>query len=282
MVPGQSAERWLRKLTRLSPANGRGECSGKAPHKPLLLLCILNMVEAGEFPARAFTRSLGLVLRFRSYGSLVTDRWPTRLDLRLPFYHLSTQGLWSALDGEMRSARSAESCSVCEMDPTLYDLLANAGFRLKARMVLITKWFAPAERIALFESLGLQGDLGSQASASVVMEDADKAARRTGLALWSPRRVTSQVAPRGLPNPCSKTASSVSSSHVHRGTPGRTADAVACSAGSGGVDHPAVQASRGARTAALLGICWLWSWPHEPPARLGRGRASGDVGCSPQ
>lgn len=30
--------KWLAKLTRLHPASGSGQCHGKAPHKPLLLL----------------------------------------------------------------------------------------------------------------------------------------------------------------------------------------------------------------------------------------------------
>ena len=62
----QKAKRWLGKLTRLNPASGRGNCLGKAPHKPRLLLCILDMVEAGEFASKVFTRSPGLVLRFRT------------------------------------------------------------------------------------------------------------------------------------------------------------------------------------------------------------------------
>ena len=33
--------------------------------------------------------------------ALVAERWPTRLDLRLPFFHLSTQEFWEALDAEM-------------------------------------------------------------------------------------------------------------------------------------------------------------------------------------
>ena len=107
------------KLTRLNPANARGECRGKAPHKPLLLLCLLDMVEAGELPSRAFTRSPGLVLRFRSYGALVAERWPSRLDIRLPFFHLHTQGFWEALDATMRPAGSPETCSVCEMNAIL-------------------------------------------------------------------------------------------------------------------------------------------------------------------
>jgi len=96
------SKQWLAKLVKLNAASGRGECRGKAPHKPLLLLCLLDLADAGDLPSRAFTRSPGLVLRFRSYGSIVTDRWPTRLDIRLPFFHLSSQGFWEPLDSEMR------------------------------------------------------------------------------------------------------------------------------------------------------------------------------------
>lgn len=192
MDADERAKLWLGKLTRLNPANGRGDCRGKAPHKPLLLLCLLDMVEAGEFPARAFTRSPGLVLRFRSYGSLIADRWPSRLELRLPFFHMSTQEFWEALDAEMRPAGSPDICVVCEMHPDLFALLADPGFRLKARMVLITKYFDPAERIALFESLGLQGGDANPPSAGRVMEEAEDAAKRKGRSARFAVRVCSE------------------------------------------------------------------------------------------
>jgi putative restriction endonuclease len=138
------------------------------------------MVEAGEFPARAFARSPGLVLRFRSYGSLVADRWPTRLDVRLPFFHLHTQGFWDALDAEMRPAGSPETCTVCEMNAAFFDLLTDASFRLKARMVLVSKYFEPAERVGLFESLGIEAGNVGGTSAERVMEEAADAAKRKG------------------------------------------------------------------------------------------------------
>src|SRR5688572_12192266 len=93
---------WLGKLLKLNPATGKSACRGKAPHKPLLLLCLLDMAETGELLSRPFTRTPGLVLRFRTYGSIVTDRWPHRLELRLPFFHLSTQRFWEPFDAEMR------------------------------------------------------------------------------------------------------------------------------------------------------------------------------------
>jgi putative restriction endonuclease len=153
-------KKWLGKLTRLNPASGRGQCRGKAPHKPLLLLCLLDMAEAGELTGRNFTRTPGLVLRFKSYGALVSERWPTRLDLRMPFYYLRTQGFWQAFTLEMTPAQSPESCFVCELHEEFFDLLGDADFKLKARLLLVARYFEPRERVALLESLGVSADSG--------------------------------------------------------------------------------------------------------------------------
>ena len=175
-----TARRWLGKLTRLNPATGRGDCRGKAPHKPLLLLSLIDLAQEGEITSRAFTRSPNLVLRFRNYGTIVADRWPTRLEFKMPFYHLRTQGFWEAFTAEMQPATSPDTCFVCELHPEFYELLADAGFRLKARMILITKYFEPAERIAFFESLGLRAGRDGVPPIERVMKEAAEAAKRKG------------------------------------------------------------------------------------------------------
>lgn len=192
MSAEERAARWLGKLTRLRPAPGKGACRGVAPHKPLLLLCLLDMAESGEMMSCAFTRSPGLVLRFRSYGALVADRWPTRLDVRLPFFHLSSQGLWQAFTADMRPATSEKDCAVCEWDGELFDLLADPAFRLKARMILVSKYFEPAEQIALFESLGLQTSTATLPDSTRVMEAAEATARRNGRSARFAVRVCSE------------------------------------------------------------------------------------------
>lgn len=192
MTTDEVARRWIGKLMRLNPAAGRHTCSGKAPHKPLLLLSIFDMAEGGEFMSQAFTRSPGLVLRFRSYGTILADRWPTRLDVRMPFYHLKTQGFWKALTAEMQPACSPDSCVVCEMHPEFFALLSDAGFRLKARIVLITKYFEPAERVALFEGLGLQVGSKGVPTARTVMHEAAEAAKQKGRSARFAVRVVSE------------------------------------------------------------------------------------------
>lgn len=180
MIVDNIGQRWLSKLTRLNPASGRGVCHGKAPHKPLLLLALIDLAESGELTTRSFTRSPGLVLRFRSYGTIVADRWPTRLDIKMPFFHLSTQGFWQPLDVEMRPAKSPDSCVVCEMHADFFALLSDPEFRLRARLVLVTKYFTPAERIGLLEGLGLQASSVETSRTDNVVREATEAARSKG------------------------------------------------------------------------------------------------------
>lgn len=181
-MKAELAKKWLGKLTKLNAAAGRGKCRGKAPHKPLLLLCLLDMAEAGELTGRNFTRTAGLVLRFKSYGALVSERWPTRLDLRMPFLYLRTQGFWQAFTLEMTAAQSPESCFVCELHEEFFDLLGDADFRLKARLLLVSRYFEPRERVALLVSFGLVGDGAEKMEQRMASlnEEAEDAARKKG------------------------------------------------------------------------------------------------------
>jgi putative restriction endonuclease len=175
-------KKWLGKLTKLNPATGTGKCRGKAPHKPLLLLCLIDMAEASELTGRTFTRTPGLVLRFKTYGSLVSERWPTRLDMRMPFFYLRTQGFWQSFTIDMATAQSPESCFVNELNGEFFDLLAGTDFRLKARLLLVSRYFEPRERVALLVSLGLcvDGADRNEPCMTELNKEADQAARKKG------------------------------------------------------------------------------------------------------
>ena len=63
-MKGEIAKKWLGRLTKLNPASGGGKCRGKAPHKPLLLLCLIDMAEAGELAGRTLQPYAGRLLQF--------------------------------------------------------------------------------------------------------------------------------------------------------------------------------------------------------------------------
>lgn len=78
-----------------NPVISRGQYRSKAPHKPLLLLCQIDMAETSELPAPTFVDSADLVLRFRSYGALVADRRTETTSPAaaiFPFRHTSVLG----------------------------------------------------------------------------------------------------------------------------------------------------------------------------------------------
>lgn len=162
---------WLEKLTRLNPAVSRAAGEGAAryaPHKPLLLLALLDSAEAGEITAPRMALTAGLRLRFNALWDIVVRRWTTRPDPTLPFHHLSTQRFWRALRGDGSPSEDPRSTRMIDLDPVFFALLQSEDFRRLARVLLVATWFPAAEQVGLATTL--QVDLGDKTAASVVAE----------------------------------------------------------------------------------------------------------------
>lgn len=143
---------WLRKLTVLNPAVNSKFGSGNqrfAPHKPLLLLCVLELAEQGALEGDHLRISPDLILRFQCYWKGVVTRWTTKPDLRLPFHHLSTQGFWEPLTNELRLSRHRSLTDAVAIEQSFFAAIGDPEFRRSARAVLITGYFPPEEQVAL-------------------------------------------------------------------------------------------------------------------------------------
>jgi putative restriction endonuclease len=147
-----TAEQWLARLARLKVDRTKGN---PAPHKPLLLLTLLDLAEQGQLPDKILSLTPELAFRFCSYWSIVAHRRTQRPDVRLPFHHLQSDGFSSALgeDGQpsahnrlTRSVRLAPDFAACARDP---------AWRDQARRILIARYFEPDERVALSTLLGM-------------------------------------------------------------------------------------------------------------------------------
>src|SRR5205085_6153280 len=79
---------YLRKIESLRLGRSRGV---PAPHKPLLLLSILDLIEAGEIQANRIEPSPRLVEAFLRYWKHIGVG---HARVFLPFYHLRTSGFW--------------------------------------------------------------------------------------------------------------------------------------------------------------------------------------------
>ncbi len=62
---------------------------GPAPHKPLMLLTVIDLLEAGEIGLEGLVVcDVRIVARFRDYWDLVLDRQRNSPDIPMPFHAL--------------------------------------------------------------------------------------------------------------------------------------------------------------------------------------------------
>jgi putative restriction endonuclease len=92
---------------RVDPDKGRG----RAPHKPLLLLAVLDLLESGLLSDGWVTLSPDLILRFQNFWPIVAERRQNKGDIRMPFHALGTDGVWSVFDEEGRPSRARPTSS---------------------------------------------------------------------------------------------------------------------------------------------------------------------------
>ena len=144
---------WLNKLRKLNP--NRSKAKGAAPHKPCLLLSLLDMAQDGELQEPTLQRIPSLHVRFNAFSSIALPRWGGKVDLSYPFFYLKSQGFWQALNNEMRPSTSVEVTQSIQLDPEFLALMQDADFRRSARIILVETYFPPKERIALYALLGV-------------------------------------------------------------------------------------------------------------------------------
>lgn len=144
---------WLEKLARLRVDRARGDY---APHKPLLLLILCDLAEVGQLNTSTLALTPELASRFISYWSIVVHRRTQKPDIRLPFHHLSGDGVWSALDADAKPSPGRRHTRFAALPPDLLCFLKDPASRDMARHLLIAKYFRPSEQIALYESIGLR------------------------------------------------------------------------------------------------------------------------------
>jgi putative restriction endonuclease len=146
---------WLHKLATLRIDRARGN---PAPHKPLLLLVIIEMAEKGEITSREVTLSPDLAFRFSVFWSVVAQRRKQLPEVRLPFHHLGSSGVWQPLTSDGKPSPDKKLTTMVRLDPMFFDCLGDQKFRDRARRVLIETepYFLPEERAALCSTLKIR------------------------------------------------------------------------------------------------------------------------------
>jgi len=171
---------WLGKLANLNAA--RTEPRGIAPHKPLMLLTVIDLIESGDIPDGWVRYDVRLVSRFRDYWELVRERQRNAPDIPMPFHALGgdKDRIWDRFTADGQPSLAKATTRLCCLDLELFTCLQDAGFRRKARETLVTIYFLPREQVMLCARIGLP--MPSSAAITTLREDAAefKASRKKG------------------------------------------------------------------------------------------------------
>lgn len=136
---------WLARFARL-----RIDTASNAPHKPLLLLAVLDLAQEGVLGPDALPLTPQLAFRFCAYWSIVARRRNQKPDVRFPFTKLKTEGVWTPLDAHGEPTTDHKLSRLARLNADFVSAAADPAFREQARRILIAKYFESGERLAFY------------------------------------------------------------------------------------------------------------------------------------
>jgi len=146
---------WLHKLATLRIDRASGN---SAPHKPLLLLVILEMADKKEITNLELSFSPDLAFRFSVFWSVVAHRRKQPPEIRLPLHHIGSSGIWQPLTVDGKPSPDKKLTSMIRFDPSFFDFLTDYRFRDCAKRILIEtdQYFQTDEKTVLYTMLKIK------------------------------------------------------------------------------------------------------------------------------
>lgn len=144
---------FITKFQKLKVDRSRGT---PAPHKPILLISIIQSIAQGEITENKIYITPELVARFKDNWHVLVNGNTFTANFALPFYHLKTSGFWhlqtkagrEILLTSSQSIRSfaqlIEAVAYAWLDDELYSLLLDAHSRDILQHTLIATYFPNA------------------------------------------------------------------------------------------------------------------------------------------
>jgi putative restriction endonuclease len=159
-------EKYLQMFANLRTDKGRDRYPAityhRAPHKPFLLLSIMDLVAQGRITENLIEPSFELVDTFNTYWGIIMPPGSTT-SMAYPFSRLKTDRFWHRVpkpgydpdvEYNVKSmARLREMYLGAKIDEELFKYLCNTETRERLRAVLINTYFVPEVR-PLLEKLG--------------------------------------------------------------------------------------------------------------------------------
>ena len=178
-------ETYLQGFANLRTDKGRNRYPAitlhRAPHKPFLLLSVMDMIAQGLITENFIEPSFELVDTFNFYWSQIMPPG-SKTSMAYPFPRLKTDGFWHLIPNHGHENRInmdfssmtklREVCGGTRMDDELFQLMCNRETREQLRTVLINTYFAKELHTVLFE----QGVINYEANeySKVLLKVAEK------------------------------------------------------------------------------------------------------------
>ena len=134
-----------------------------APHKPILLLSVLDLIEEGQLPKNHVRLTPDLHDLFRSYWDDIMSE-ERRPNIAMPFFHLTGDDFWHLIPSpgsetilaagrRLRSIRALhDHTEGARLDEELFSLLQNDENRDALRATVIESYFSKSARSAVLGS----------------------------------------------------------------------------------------------------------------------------------
>jgi putative restriction endonuclease len=143
---------WLAKLKKMRINRA---VSPPSPHKPLFLLCLLDLYDDGQFRDGNLRLTPELHLRFQSCWAAVQHRTKQPPFPQFPFHHLSGDGLWQTYMADGKPSHDDKTTRFCVLDPHFLEFMSEPANRDAARRLLVQEYFTDKEQVVLREALGM-------------------------------------------------------------------------------------------------------------------------------
>lgn len=158
----KNVDYYLNKFTQLRIDRSHGR---PAPHKPILLLSIIELIERGIITSNEIELTPEIVSTFLNYWNAL---YPTQKGIvALPFFHMKSDGFWHLVPNAgyeksfnlIRHIKSSyqirDMVRHAYLDNELFALLLLDINRTMFRRVIINDYFDPEERNRLVEAINL-------------------------------------------------------------------------------------------------------------------------------
>lgn len=150
-----SLTHYLRKFTHLRT----DRVHGIAPHKPVLLIAILDSIERGTITDNHIVITPELVATFMEVWAMLVKAETFKPRFALPFFHLRSEGFWKlmpfpGMEPAMTSSRSIrsftnlkETVAWAEIDADLFEFMNEPESREVLRSALLETYFPLTKEI---------------------------------------------------------------------------------------------------------------------------------------